>query len=301
MALTKLATINASLKPTLDTVWGDELSGTLNWEQCGFQVSSTTDAYIDDQEYAGTGLMPIKLEGDMAAIDGIQQGYSKRYTMNTFALRLVCSEEAIDDKKYDKAIDGMGSMARSAKWTQEYINAGVFINAFSSTVVGGDSVALCSTAHKLPKGGTYSNMFSTAMSLSETAIETMSVNMRKLPSSNGLIRGYKLKKLVIPADLWFRANRVLKSEQQNDTANNAINALKGMGIEIGPTQGNPFFTSTSNYWGISDAKNGLRHIWRKKPTTRDFNNEETMTLTYMASMRFDSGWTDPRGVYGSNA
>lgn len=297
MSLVKLSTISASLKPTLDEVWGDEMKGKLVWEACGFKVGSTKDAYVDDQEYAGTGIMPVKQEGAMLAVDSIQQGYSKRYTMNTFGLRLICSEEAVADKKYDKAIDGTGCIARSAKWTQEYINAGIFINAFSSTFVGADAVALCSASHKLPKGGTYSNTLATAMSLSETAIEQMRTNMRKLPSSNGLLRGYMLKKLVLPSDLWFRANRILKSEQQNDTANNAINVLKGMGIEIAE---NPFFTSTTNWWGVSDADNGLRHIWRQKPVFRDHNTEDNLTITYSGYMRFQSGWTDPRGVYGSN-
>jgi len=297
MSLVKLSTISASLKPTLDVVWGDEMKGKLAWEACGFKVTSTKDAYIDDQEYAGTGIMPVKQEGAMMAVDSVQQGYSKRYTMNTFALRLVCSEEAVADKKYDKAIDGTGAIARSAKWTQEYINAGIFINAFSSTFVGADGVALCSASHKLPKGGTYSNTLATPMSLSETAVEQMRTNMRKLPSSNGLLRGYMLKKLVVPTDLWFRANRILKSEQQNDTANNAVNVLKGMGIEIAE---NPYFTSTTNWWAVSDADNGLRHVWRQKPTFRDHNTEDNLTITYSGYQRFSSGWTDPRGVYGSS-
>jgi hypothetical protein len=297
MSLVKLSVVQASLKPTLDVVWGDEMKGKLKWEDCGFKVTSTKDAFIDDQEYAGTGIMPVKQEGAMIAVDSVQEGYSKRYTMSTFALRLVVSEEAIADCKYDKAIDGTGNIARSAKWTQEYINAGIFANAFNAAFVGGDAVPLGSLVHKLPKGGTYANMFTTAMSLSETAVETMIVNLSKMPSSNGLVRGYTLKKLVVPMDLWFRANRILKSELQNDTANNAKNILMGMGIQ---PVGNPFFTSTTNWFGISDAENGLRHVWRQRPVFREHNTEDNWTMTYSGYQRFSSGWTDPRGFYGSN-
>lgn len=297
MSIVVVSNIRRALKLTLDTVWGDEMKGPLKWEQCGYRVSSTTDNYIDDQEYAGTGTMPVKAQGAMMAIDSIQEGYSKRYNMDTFALRMVVSEEALADCKYDKAIDGARHIAASAKWTQEYEGANTFIRAFSSTYVGSDSVSLCSTAHLLPKGGTFSNMFSTALSLSETAIEQMKINLAKLPSSNGLLRGYALKKIVVPEDLWFRACRILKSEQQNDTANNAINVLKGMGIEI---VSNPFFTSATNWWGISDAANGLRWIWREKPKFREHNTEDTLTATYSGYQRFAYGWTDARGVYGSN-
>lgn len=297
MSLIVVSNIRRSLKETLDTVWGDEFKGGMKWETLGFRVTSTGDNYIDDQEYAGTGTMPIKAQGAMMAIDSIQEGYSKRYNMDTFALRMVVSEEALADCKYDKAIDGARHIANSAKWTQEYEATNVYIRSFNSTYVGSDSVSLCSASHLLPKGGTYSNTFSTAMSLSETAIEQMSINLAKLPSSNGLLSSRMLKKVVVPQDLWFRANRVLKSEQQNDTANNAINVLKGMGIEIAAS---PYLTSATNWWGVSDAANGLRWVWREKPKFREHNTEDTLTATYSGYMRFAVGWTDPRGVYGSN-
>lgn len=292
-----VSVVRKALKETLDTVWGDKMRGPLVWEKCGYRVTTTTDNYIDDQEYAGTGTMPIKQQGEIMALDSIAEGYAKRYNMDTFALRMVVAEEALADCKYDEAINGAGRMASSAKWTQEYEGANTFIRAFDANYVGGDSVALCSTAHKLPKGGTYSNMFTTAMSLSETAIEQMRTNLRKMPASNGLLAPLELKKIVIPEDLYFRANRILKSEQQNDSANNAINILKGMGIEI---VSNPYFTSTTNWWGVSNAENGLRWVWREKPKFREHNNEDALTATYSGYMRFAYGWTDPRGVYGSS-
>lgn len=290
--------IKASLKETLDITWGDEMKGELQWEQCGFKVTSKQDAYIDDQEYAGTGFAPQKQENAQIAVDEVVEGYSKRYTMRTFALRMVVSEETILFKKYDKAVDGAGNIARSLKLTQEAEGAAVFINSFSSTYVGADGVSLCSTAHKLAKGGTYSNMFSTALSLSETAVEQMWVNMRKLPSSNGIQQGgVKLSKLVVPSDLRWRAMKILKSDQQNDTANNAINALKSANVT---SVDNFYFTSTSNWWGTADVKAGLRWIWAKRPDFREENQRSNFSLEYSGVEIFDCGWTDPRGVYGSN-
>lgn len=287
-----------SLKLTLDVTWGDEMKGPKVWEQCGFRQSNTTDNFVDDQEYAGVGLMPVKAEAAQISVDSQVEGFSKRYNMVTFALRMIVSEEALADKKYDKAIDGAGNIARAATWTQEYEGANTFIRAFNSSYTGADSVAMNSTAHKLAKGGTYSNMFTTAMSLSETAIEQAWVNLAKMPSSNGLIRGYNPKKLVVPKDLYFRANRILKSELQNDTANNAKNVLKGMGIEI---VANQYLTSATNWWLVTDAEAGLRWIWREKPRSNTYNTDDNMTATFRGYQRFAVGWTDPRGVYGSNA
>ena len=193
---------------------------------------------------------------------------------------------------------GTKSIGRSAKLTQEFEAAGNFINAFSSSFVGGDSVALCSASHPLPKGGTASNTLATPMSLSETGIETMRSAMRKLPGSNGYVQaGYDPKTLVVPEELWFRANRILKSEQQNDTANNAINVLKGMGITIAS---NRYLTSTTNRFLVSDLDAGLRFIWRKKPMFRQHNTEDNYTATFSGVMRFSTGWSDWRDVYGSS-
>jgi len=290
--------ISSTLKPTLDIVWGDQVKGKLDWEQCGFKVSNTTDAYVDDQEFAHTGIMPAKAQGAMMAIDSGQEGYSKRYTIVTYALRTVVSQEAISDCKYDQAISDTKSIARSGKLTQEFQAASVFINSFSSSYVGGDDKALCASDHPLPKGGTASNTLSTPMSLSETAIETMWAAMQKLPGSNGYIQsGYELKKLVVPKELWFRANRILKSELQNDTANNAKNILKGMGIEIGS---NRYFTSTTNWWGVSDLDSGLRFIWREKLKFDEENTASNLTKSFYGYQRFAAGWTDWRDVYGSS-
>ncbi len=292
------AAIRNSLKLTLDETWGDEMKGAGAWEALPFKVTTTSDAWVDDQEYAGTGTAPRKREGAQMASDAVVEGYSKRYTMATSALRMVVSEETIMFKKYEKAVDGSGNIARSLKLTQEYDAANIFIRAFNSSYVGGDAVELCSTSHKLAKGGTYANMFTNGMSLNETAVEQMWVNLRKIPSSNGYITsGRRLKCLVVPTDLRFRAKRILKSEQQNDTNNNAINALKSEGIDVVE---NPYFTSTTNWWGGSDAPVGLRFIWAKKPMFREHNTEDNFTITYSGVQIYDLGWTDPRAVYGSN-
>jgi hypothetical protein len=290
--------IPSTLKPTLDKIFGNEVKDELDWMECGYKQSNSSDAYEDDQEFAGTGLLPPKAQGSPLALGSIQQGYAKRYLHITYGLRFTVSEEALADCKYDDAIKGTKNLGSSAKLTQEYEAAAVFINAFSSSYVGADAVSLCNTAHPLPLGGTASNQLATAMSLSETAIETMWANMSQIPASNGIVvNGYDPKHLVVPKPLWFRANRILRSELQNDTANNALNVLKGMGIEIGS---NRYFTSNTNFWLVSDLDDGLRFIWRQKPMFREHNTEDNYTATFSVIERFSVGWSNWRDVYGSN-
>lgn len=293
-----LATINPFLKPTLDTVWGTNIKGKLDWEDSGFDVSSTKDAYIDDQERASTGPMQVKIENELAAIDSFASGYAKRYNMVAYAQRVLVSYEAKRDSKYDEATNGAADCAQAAKLTQEYTAADVWIKAYTAGYNGGDGVVLGSASHPLVKGGTYSNMFASYMSLSELAIETMIINASQMPDSNGwIVNGYDIKKIVVPKALEFRLMRILKSANQNDTANNAINALKSKNLDMGV---NRYFTSNTQWGGVTNAKAGLRFIWRERPTFMEDNDGSRMTTSFVGYERFAVGWTNPRGVYLSN-
>ena len=301
MATLTTSNIPSTLKPTLDLVWGNARKKKLFWKELGFKVSNSSDAYEDDQEFAGMGPAVPKVQGQQIALDAIQQGFPKRYLHVTYGKRFTLSEEAIDDCKYEEAISGTKNLSNSIDLTQEYEFTSVFTNAFSSSFTGLDALSLCNTAHLLPRGGTFSNQFTNAMSLSETAVETAWANMAQIPDPSGyIVDGYRPKRIVVPPQLHFRANRILKSEKQNDTANNAINVLKGMGIEI-PEEPSPYLTSTTNWFLVSDIEAGLRVIWRKKPMFREHNTEDNYTCTYAVIARFSYGWTNPRDVYGSNS
>lgn len=290
--------VSKALKLTLDKCWGDQPMNNLDVQKIGFKFSNTTDAYVDDQEYAHTGLAPRVAEAQLIPLDAVTQGFSTRYYMIKYGLRMVVSEEALEDCKYDDAIAGTKSINRSLRLAQEYEGANIFINSFSTSFAGGDGKPLCATDHPLPRGGTASNSFSTPMSLSETAVEQMWINMSQVPGSNGYIQaGYELKKLAVPKSLEPRANRILRSEKQNDTANNAMNFMKGMGVEIASDR---YFVSPTNWWGVSDLDNGLRFIWRKKPLLREHNTEDNYTKSFVGIQRFGVGWSDWRDVYGSN-
>lgn len=286
------------LKPTLDEVFGTNAKKRMDWEDSGFKVSTTSDAYVDDRERASTGPARVKNQNELAELDSGSIGFGKRYTMVAYGLRVIVSEEMMRFSKYQEAIDGTADCRQSLDLAQEYIAADVFVNAYTSGFNGGDGVVLGSASHTLPNGGTYSNMLSVFMSISETAIETMCTNARRMPDSNGYqVNGFKINKLVIPPDLEFDTMRILKSANQNDTANNAINALKSKNIDFAV---NTYLTATDEYFGITDAKVGLRFIWAVKPEFRDESDPFRFSKTFSGYMNFDCGWTDPRGVYCSN-
>ena len=63
-------------------------------------------------------------------------------------------------------------------------------------------------------------------------------------------------KLILPRQLVFEAERILKSTLQNDTANNAINALRSRGT-IPEYHVCHYFTDSNNWFIRTNAPNGM--------------------------------------------
>jgi hypothetical protein len=113
-------------------------------------------------------------------------------------------------------------------------------------------------------------------------------------------RGHKIrlmpKKLIHPTAIQFDVSRVLKSEFTPDTANNAINAVKLVGLK--PVM-NHFLTDTDAWFVTTDAPNGLQMFERRALKFEQDNDHDTGNAKAKATMRFSVGWTDPLGIFGS--
>ena len=98
----------------------------------------------------------------------------------------------------------------------------------------------------------------------------------------------------------FEAARILKSVQQNDTANNAINAIKAMGMLPGGAIVNNYFTSTTAWFIRTNARRGMRHFTREAASFDQDNDFDTKNAKAATYMRFSVTCFDPRGIFGSN-
>jgi hypothetical protein len=288
---------SASLKETLLFAFKTASDGTPEYKGMGFNEVNSDDAYEEMVEYAGFGPAPEKEEAATMAVDVVSQGYTKRITQVAYAVMMPVSEEAIRFKKYKEAIDGAASIAESLRLRVEYLCADLFANAFDATnFAGPDSAALCSTAHKLIRGGTYSNKMATDASLSETALETVTTICRKMPGSHGYPVGVNPVRLIGPPDLEWEAKRILKSDKQNDTFNNAINTQK----DAMTWKGNRFMASTTNWFVGTSAKKGLYIIWTSKPDFREYDVNAQRAHVYDGYQMLGVDFVDPRSLIGSN-
>lgn len=291
--------VSGALKNTLLFAFRNEAKKTPLWKSCGFKEINSKDLYEDVTEFATLGPAPVKKQGAQMSVDMIQQGYTKRVVQVAYAIMMPVAEEAIRFNKYREAIMGAESIAESLRLTQELKAAEVFANAFSTTSeqVHPDGKALCATDHALPKGGTYQNAPTTATSLSHTSLEQIMQLCRTLPGGNGYPMGVVPQLLVLHSDLQERAERILMSPLQNDTANHTHNTLKGKVKVVG----NPYFASTTNWFIITDHKYGLHCIWTQRPEFREHSVETSRTKVFDGYEMFAMDVFDPRGVIGINA
>ena len=260
-----------------------------------FSVEKSSKNYEEDTALTGFGLAPTKTESGAISYDSESQGFTKRYTHVVYGLGYVVSEEELEDNQYEiVSRRRIKRLAFSMRQTKEIVSANVLNRATTSGYNGGDGVVLLSTSHTSTNGN-YSNTLSTAADLSEASLEDLVIQIGQATNDRGLNIALRPKKLIIPVNLMFEAKRILKSEMQSGSANNDINALKGM-FDFSV---NHYLTDTDAWFLKTDAPNGLTMFERRALAFTQDNDFDTGNAKAKATMRFSVGWTDPRGVYGS--
>jgi hypothetical protein len=281
----------------LGEIWNDEgRKGQPVWHDY-LEEKTTNKKYFDDVEMVDPGLWGETDEAADLDLDDFGEGIKQRYEAKKFSKRLIIPEELEEDGQYSEAYDATRMLRRTCDLTQDYDAVEILDDAFSSAVTWGDGLELCSTAHVIRGGATVSNELDPALTPSNTAVQTMLVLAEKLAGGNGFIHGVKILKIVCPTNQRFRFKEILKSEQRDDTANNAINSLKG---ELSATPVSvPFMASTTNWFGKTNAMRGALFVWRRKPRYRQTNEINNETKIFTGSARWTKGISNWRSFIGS--
>jgi len=289
------------LQEGLNTVFGMAYkSYPEEWRQI-FEVTNSNKAYEEDVLMAGLGAAPVKAEGGGVSYDEGAESYVSRYNHETIALAFGITEEALEDglygnlgAKYAKAL------ARSMQHTKEVKGANILNNGFSGSYLGGDGVALFSTAHPLWAGGTLANTFSTQADLSEASLEEALITIHDWTDERGIPIAADAKKLVIPTDLQFIAERILMSPYRSGTSDNDVNAMKNMGFFSGGVAVNHRLTDADAWFIVTDCPDGLKHMSRVKLKRGMEGDFESGNMRYKTRERYSFGWSDWRGAFGSS-
>lgn len=300
-----LGTIFQSLKETLDGIITDKDSGS---ERTSYKkwvkIKPMSDSWVDYLEMGGPGFLAQKSEHSEMAAGIVQEGYKKRFQAVTYALQLVISREAIEDKKYEDAVMLTKRLKRSAEKTKDMLFTGMLVDGWNTAEALADGQPLFSASHTLPDGGTYSNTLATPLTPSVTAYSTVRSAARKLPDHAGLTEGYEPVRVLCPTEQEGTWEEILFSTKRPDSGNYAaINIanrdLSGNKNVLVPLR---FWDNTTTNWCIqTDYEMGACMTERKPVKAVSWVDAGHMSLHEGLYTRFDYGVIDGRAFYGSQA
>ena len=292
------AQLAKELEPGLNALFGMEYSRYENEHSEIFDQESSDRAFEEEVMLMGFGEAGVKQEGAAVQFDTATESFTARYTHETVALAFSLTEEAVEDNLYDTlSARYTRSLARSMAYTKQVKATNVLNNAF--TTAGGDGVSLVNTAHPTALGGNFSNKSATNADLNETSLEQAMIDIAGFIDERGLKIAMQGRKLIIPVNTQFVADRVLNSTLRVGTADNDINAMRNMGMLPDGYVVNHYLLDTDAFFIKTDAPNGFKHFVRAPLTTGMEGDFDTGNMRYKARERYSFGFSDPRCVYGS--
>ena len=271
-----------------------------------FDKSTSSKAFEEDVGISSFGLAVQKSEGAPISYDSERQAFITRYQHAVYALGFIITREMMEDDQYDvigkRKAEGL---AFSMRQTKEIVAANVYNRAFSTNQLGGDGSSLIaagypggSTNHPNFAGGSQTNGPSVASDLSEAALEQAAIDIAGFTNDRGLKIAVRPRKLIIPKELMWEADRILKTEGRVGTDLNDLNAIKAKGL-IPEVVVNHYLVDTDAWFILTDVRDGLKYFSRREDQFAMDEDFDTENAKYKATARYTFGWTDPRGIYGS--
>ena len=233
MAIMKRSDFPKSLEPAVRMYFGEDYEDYSPTYKEIFSIKSTKRAWEEDTLITGFGAAKQLAEGGTVEYDELIEGWSAFYKIIKFGLGFSITEEAMEDNQYFSVAEkGTRELAAAHTRAEESFHADIFNNAFDSNYPGGDGVELCATTH--PTLGSDApvlrNELSIAADLSEASLEQAVIDIGNFKNDRGRFIRARAMRLIIPDELQFVAERILKSTQRVGTPDNDINALKSRGV-----------------------------------------------------------------------
>jgi len=288
------------LEPGLNALFGLEYKRYENQHAEIYTTETSDRAFEEEVMLAGFASAPTKQEGAGVVFDQAQETFTARYNHETIALAFSITEEAIEDNLYDRlAARYTRALARSMANTKQVKAANVLNNAQNASFTGGDGVTFINNAHPLATGGTFSNVLTVAADLNETSLEQSLIDIQAFVDERGLKIAAQGVKMIIPKELQFTAERLMKSPQRTATADNDINAIASMGMVPQGYRVNNFLTDTDAFFLLTDVPNGLKMFVRSPIKTAMEGDFDTGNVRFKARERYSFGFSDPRCIFGN--
>jgi len=269
------------------------------WKQVFREERGIQRNYHEEPVLFGFGAAPELPDGTAVTYQSGGVLFIKRYQYKVYGLAFALTKVLVEDGDHIRIGQTYAKhLAQSLVETKETLAANVLNRAFNGAYAGGDGKSLVATDHPIING-TFSNQLATAAALSQTSLEQLLIQIRNAVDNNGKRIRLNPKKLVVSPSNVFQAEVLLKSVLRAGTGNNDINPVKSMGLLDGGQANLSRLTSTTAWWVETDAPEGLKLMMRR-PLEKSMEGDfETDSMRFKSTERYDIGWTDPRGVFGT--
>jgi hypothetical protein len=298
MAVITTGSFAKALWPGVNKWYGDSYNEFKTEYTSLFESFKSRKAWEEDVSISGMGLAMIKGEGAPVMYDSEQQGFMTRYTHVEYALGFQITKNMVADDQYDIVGPRKSKkLARSMRQTKETVAANVYNRAFNSSYTGGDGLEMVSELHVNVAGGTWSNEIDVAADISEVALEQACIDIGGWTDDRGLKIAARPKMLIVPIQLDFETNKIMKTEYEVGTANNTVNIVRSRfpgGVFV-----SHYLTDTDAWFIRTDVPDSLKHFERAGDSFATDNDFDTSNAKFKAEARYSFGWSDPRGIYGS--
>ena len=212
------------------------------------------------------------------------------------------TRDAIDDNLYKAQFRPANlGLQKSMNQYKEITCANLLNTATTyNAQIGGDGVALLSTAHPISGGASIANTPTVQVDLNEGSLLGAQAAIRSNFRDNaGLRQQARARKLVVPVNLEPVAARLLKSELRPGTGENDINVIPL--VSGGFPEGYfvyDYLTSLYSWFVLSDQE-GLSYLQRI-PFEMDMQVDFiTDNLLVKAFERYSASYYDWRAIYGA--
>ena len=298
MAISR-AQLLKELLPGLNALFGLEYKKYDDEHAEIYETENSERSFEEEVKLSGFGAAPVKNEGSAISYDNAQESFTARYNHETIAMGFAITEEAMEDNLYDSLSSRYTkALARAMAYTKQ-VKAAYPLNAGFNTYQSGDGVTLFNTSHPLVSGGVNSNRPTVGVDLNETSLEAAVIQIADWTDERGLLIAARPRKLIVPPDLMFVAQRILATELRPATADNDINALRSMGVIPEGFAVNHYLTDTNAWFLMTDVPNGMKHFVRAPLETSMDGDFDTGNVRYKARERYSFGVSDPLGIFGS--
>jgi len=302
MAISR-AQLAKELEPGLNALFGMSYDTYDREYEDIFAIEDSNRAFEEEVLITGFGSAPLKSEGQGVQFDNASESFTARYTHDTVSLAFALTEESVEDNLYDSLGKRyVKALAMSMANTKEVKGADVLNNAFSSSFTGGDGKSLIATDHPLSGGGSAANRATTMADLNEASLEDNLIDISTFTDDRGLIISVQASRLIVPPQLVFVADRILNSQGRTGTADNDLNSINNTGVVPGGYSVNHYLSDPDAYFiltSVTDAGEGLKMFQRSPMETSMEPDFSTGNIRYKARERYSFGFSDWRGIFGS--